>query len=111
MRVHNPVASPSFCWPRTRAGRRIRSSVCWRGATKEVELTKQIPVHVTYFTAVVGDDGQVKYFGDIYGHDRRFSAALAGRYVAPEVVAEAAPDAPAKGKKGKKRPPVTDNLW
>jgi hypothetical protein len=36
-------------------------------------------VHITYFTMVVGEDGQVQSFGDIYGHDRRVAAALAGR--------------------------------
>jgi murein L,D-transpeptidase YcbB/YkuD len=49
------------------------------GQTNEVELTRRIPVHVTYFTAMVGDDGTLRSIGDPYGHDRRVLAALAGR--------------------------------
>jgi L,D-transpeptidase YcbB len=50
-----------------------------RGGNNEVTLSTQVPVHVTYFTAVAGDDGHVKFHADIYGHDRRLIAALAGR--------------------------------
>jgi murein L,D-transpeptidase YcbB/YkuD len=64
------------------------------GYNNEVELTRQIPVHVTYFTALVGEDGQVKYFGDLYGHDRRVTAALDGRPLPAEVASTA--DAPVK---------------
>jgi L,D-transpeptidase YcbB len=45
----------------------------------EVRLTRKVPVHVTYFTAVADDNGNVRYFGDIYGHDERVAAALEGR--------------------------------
>jgi L,D-transpeptidase YcbB len=47
----------------------------------EIRLTRKIPVHVTYFTAVADDNGTVRYFGDIYGHDERVAAALQGRPV------------------------------
>ena len=59
-----------------------------QGGNNEVQLTKQIPVHVTYFTAVAGDGGQVSYFGDIYGHDSRMAAALGGKPLPPEVVGQ-----------------------
>ncbi len=42
----------------------------------EITLDRPIPVHVTYFTAIVDDDGRIAYFGDIYGHDSRISSAL-----------------------------------
>jgi L,D-transpeptidase YcbB len=57
---------------------------------KEVRLTRKVPVHVTYFTAVADDNGTVRYFADIYGHDERVTAALEGRTARLEVVAEAA---------------------
>jgi hypothetical protein len=44
-------------------------------------------VHVTYFTAVAGDDGHVKFHADIYGHDKRLIAALAGKPLPPEPAA------------------------
>jgi hypothetical protein len=50
-------------------------------------LVREIPVHVTYFTAVAGEGGQVSYFGDPYGYDSRVSAALGGKPLPPEVVA------------------------
>lgn len=50
-----------------------------QGGNNEVTLNKQIPVHLTYFTVMVGDDGKMQSFGDIYGHDNRVSLALAGR--------------------------------
>jgi hypothetical protein len=74
------------------------------GSSNEVELTRRIPVHVTYFTAVAGDDGQVKYFGDIYGHDRRVLAALDGKPMPVEVASntgETSAKEPPKGKKYK----------
>lgn len=44
-----------------------------------ITLDYQIPVHMTYFTAVVDQNGKLRTFGDLYGHDRRLSAALFGR--------------------------------
>ncbi|MET1047103.1 MAG: L,D-transpeptidase, partial [Hyphomicrobium sp.] len=46
----------------------------------EVGLDHPIPVHVTYFTAWVADDGQVQTFDDVYGHEKRINLALAGRW-------------------------------
>jgi len=62
-----------------------------RGGNHEVTLSKLIPVHVTYFTAVAGEDGRISSIGDIYGHDSRMTAALTGRPVAPEPLADDAP--------------------
>jgi L,D-transpeptidase YcbB len=50
-----------------------------KGGNVEVTLTKQIPVHIAYFTTVASDDGQVRSLPDVYGHDRRVASALAGR--------------------------------
>jgi murein L,D-transpeptidase YcbB/YkuD len=58
-----------------------------QGGTNEVQLAKEIPVHVTYFTMVAGEGGQVSSYGDIYGYDSRMSAALGGKPLSPEVVA------------------------
>ena len=80
MRVKNPrrlaevLLAEDKGWSSAQVGNAIAG-----GRTQEVTLTKQVPVHVTYFTAVVDDDGQLKTFGDIYGHDSRVSAALEGR--------------------------------
>jgi len=46
----------------------------------EVTLAQPIPVHVTYFTAWVGNDGTVETFDDVYGHEKRITLALQGRW-------------------------------
>jgi L,D-transpeptidase YcbB len=51
------------------------------GGTREVELTTRIPVHVTYFTAMVDRQGNLRTFGDLYGLDTRMGANLFGRKV------------------------------
>jgi murein L,D-transpeptidase YcbB/YkuD len=45
----------------------------------EVRLTKKVPVHVTYFTATVEDDGKLRIFNDIYGHETRVHLGLEGK--------------------------------
>jgi murein L,D-transpeptidase YcbB/YkuD len=57
-----------------------------RGGNVEVTLSKKVPVHITYFTAMAAEDGTVSYFSDLYGHDRRLAAALSGRPLPLEAV-------------------------
>jgi len=45
-----------------------------------VTLETPIPVHVGYFTVWIGDDGQPQYFKDYYGHEKRITLALAGKW-------------------------------
>lgn len=62
-----------------------------RGAGGEVTLDRHIPVHMTYFTARVNDQGKLQTYGDVYGHDSRVAAALFGRsmqFEAPPVYEE-----------------------
>jgi murein L,D-transpeptidase YcbB/YkuD len=61
-------------WPASR----VREMMA-RGGNVEVTLSKQIPVHITYFTAVATEEGAVTYFSDLYGHDQRLAAAMSGR--------------------------------
>jgi L,D-transpeptidase YcbB len=51
------------------------------GATNEIKLTSQIPVHVAYFTAEADEKGQIHYLPDLYGLDSRVAAALKGQPV------------------------------
>ncbi len=46
------------------------------GKETQVSLTHKIPVHITYFTAWVDENGALQTRPDIYGHDRRVEAAL-----------------------------------
>lgn len=44
----------------------------------EIEITKRIPVHLTYFTQWVDENGTLRTFRDVYGHERRITQALDG---------------------------------
>ena len=46
----------------------------------EIAIEHKIPVHMTYFTAIVGEDGQLHTFPDVYGHERRITLALEGKW-------------------------------
>jgi murein L,D-transpeptidase YcbB/YkuD len=46
------------------------------GSEKRVNLTAKVPVHITYFTAWVGESGKLEMRDDLYGHDGRIENAL-----------------------------------
>lgn len=46
----------------------------------EVLIEKRIPMHIAYFTAWVDDAGALKTYSDIYGHEKRVSQALEGKW-------------------------------
>lgn len=43
---------------------------------RQVDLTHHIPVHITYFTAVVDENGNIQFRNDVYGHSALVRAAL-----------------------------------
>ncbi|HEY4357937.1 MAG TPA: L,D-transpeptidase family protein [Acidobacteriaceae bacterium] len=47
------------------------------GNNKQVNLQTQLPVVITYLTAIADEDGTVHFFDDIYGYDKELEAALA----------------------------------
>jgi murein L,D-transpeptidase YcbB/YkuD len=83
MRVANPrrlaevilANAESEPWSADRVG----SAIASRG-TQEVKLDRPFPVHTVYMTAWVDPaTGKVDTFADLYGHDARLAAALAGK--------------------------------
>ncbi|MBS0268866.1 MAG: L,D-transpeptidase family protein [Proteobacteria bacterium] len=46
----------------------------------EIPITKEIPIHLVYFTAWVSEDGKLKTFRDVYGHEKRVTQALDGQW-------------------------------
>jgi L,D-transpeptidase YcbB len=46
----------------------------------EIAIDRKIPVHITYFTALVDDNGKLQTFPDVYGHERRITQALEGKW-------------------------------
>ena len=49
-----------------------------KGVNSPVSLDGKIPVHMTYFTAVVDQTGKVSIFADVYGLDNKMATALFG---------------------------------
>ncbi len=80
MRIRNPrrlaeiLLAHDRGWPPATIGRLIAA-----GKNHRVNLKNPIPVHITYFTAWVDDQGRLRSYGDIYGHDRRVARALDGK--------------------------------
>jgi L,D-transpeptidase YcbB len=55
-----------------------------KGYNTAIGLMHPIPVHTTYFTALVGDDGKVQTFDDVYKLDGLVAAAVIGKGVRPQ---------------------------
>ncbi|HEX5044744.1 MAG TPA: L,D-transpeptidase family protein [Candidatus Polarisedimenticolaceae bacterium] len=47
--------------------------------TREVKLTRPLPIDITYFTAWTTSSGELRFGPDVYGLDRELAAALKGR--------------------------------
>ena len=80
MRIRNPRKLAEVLlrldkgWSPAKVGRVIAA-----GVHRPVQLNEKIPVHITYFTARVTEDGKLTTFGDYYGHDRLIGMALNGK--------------------------------
>jgi len=53
------------------------------GINSPVSLDRKVPVHLTYFTAVVDDTGKLTSFADVYGLDKKLAAALFAEKTTP----------------------------
>jgi L,D-transpeptidase YcbB len=61
-----------------------------KGNNSIVTLSRPVPVHLTYFTAVVDEKGKLQTFDDIYGIDSKMGSALFGKALkSDEVTTEA----------------------
>ncbi|HEY0969367.1 MAG TPA: hypothetical protein VGE02_00150 [Gemmatimonadales bacterium] len=71
IRIENPAALAEWVlegqagWD----GSAVAAAMTTGGKSRRVALERPVPVHVLYATAVVGDDGLVRVYPDIYGHD------------------------------------------
>jgi len=82
MRIRNPLDMATIIlgndqgWDRARVDDMVKHGP----DHTVVELTRKIPVHITYFTARVGEGGRIESFADVYGHEKRLTQALAGKW-------------------------------
>lgn len=65
-----------------------------------VRLKQSIPIHITYVTSFVADDGSVNFRSDIYGRDRKLSNAMRASAVKWDAVEAEARLAPGGGTAG-----------
>lgn len=82
MRVRNPVKLAELLLNKDKGWDQsvVQDLIAKGPEENEISLDQPIPVHVTYFTAWVADDGEVQTFGDVYGHEKRINLALQGRW-------------------------------
>lgn len=84
------------------------------GNLNEVKIDKNIWVHTTYFTTVVGDDGKLNKFADVYGYEGRMTEALSGKsmsfYVPPPVAEAESSSAPRQRQRKRKKQYTQDPL-
>ena len=82
LRVRNPMELAEIVlaydrgWDRAKVAQLSQSGPL----DNEVAMQKHIPIHLAYFTAWAGEDGKVRYFNDIYGHEKRVTQALDGEW-------------------------------
>jgi murein L,D-transpeptidase YcbB/YkuD len=81
MRVADPLRLAAILLAQDKGWSEQQVASLLNGGTREVELTARIPVHMTYFTAMVDHQGNLRTFGDLYGLDTRMGAILLGRKV------------------------------
>jgi len=93
IRVENPVALAEWVLRDNGGWSEEKIRAAMNGdATFQIKLKEPIPVLVMYTTAVVMENGEVRFFPDIYGLDAALEEALARRQ--PFSSAAGAPNQP-----------------
>jgi len=64
------------------------------GYNSAIAIQHHFPVHTTYFTATVDDEGKVQTYADIYKLDSVVAAAILGKEARADAVADNAPAKP-----------------
>ncbi|MGA7325023.1 MAG: L,D-transpeptidase family protein [Rhodomicrobium sp.] len=82
MRVANPIGLAELVLREDKGwdSKRVVELLNTSPPNHEIDLDRNIPVHMTYFTALVDDDGKLHTFPDVYGHERRITLALEGKW-------------------------------
>jgi murein L,D-transpeptidase YcbB/YkuD len=82
MRVQNPVGLAEILLREDKGWdvAKVRDILNKGGNNNELPIERKIMVHMTYFTALVDDDGKLHTFADVYGHERRITLALEGKW-------------------------------
>jgi L,D-transpeptidase YcbB len=95
MRVRDPLKLAELVLAEDRgwtAGR-VTAAVQRGPKDNQINLTTKVPVHMTYFTAWVEDDGKLRIYGDVYGHENRIALGVAGK---AHLIKQERPNPPAR---------------
>jgi murein L,D-transpeptidase YcbB/YkuD len=111
MRVQDPSLFAEIILAEDKGWPAEKTRSMFSAGSQDVPLDTHIPVHVTYMTARVTEDGKLETYGDFYGLDGRVAAALGNKNVRFEqpvypqqddvVAADDDPLASAPGQRGK----------
>lgn len=82
IRLRNPlsVAQLLLDWDRGEGAVDVKRLVSRGPDNNDLQLKTPLPMHIGYFTVWVDDDGEAKYFQDIYAHLNRVTLALKGKW-------------------------------
>ena len=81
MRVRDPqklaelLLAEDQAWPAAR----VAAAISGGPQNNQVSVSRKIPVHITYFTAMVDKAGETRLFPDIYGHEERIALGMEGK--------------------------------
>ncbi len=79
IRVQNPLEFAELLYGLDRSLSRAKiDQLVASGETRQAKFRRQIPVHLTYFTLWVGEDGKLASYGDVYGRDKLVGQLLFG---------------------------------
>jgi murein L,D-transpeptidase YcbB/YkuD len=78
MRVRDPLKLAAVVLGADRGWTQQQVDAAVRKGPKNnwINLNQKVPVHITYFTAWVEDDGRLSTFVDIYGHETRIAMGV-----------------------------------
>ena len=79
MRVQDPGRFAEIILAEDKGWAPEKTRSMFGAGSQDVQLDTYIPVHVTYMTARVTEDGKLETYGDVYGLDSRVAAALTGK--------------------------------
>jgi murein L,D-transpeptidase YcbB/YkuD len=82
LRLRNPMRMAELVLAEDKGwdAARVNETLTEGPRNNEIVIDHKIPVHLVYFTVWVGDDGRLQTYRDIYGHEKRITQALQGKW-------------------------------
>jgi L,D-transpeptidase YcbB len=82
LRLRNPMRMAELVLAEDKGwdSERVEQALNEGPRNNEIVIDHKIPMHLVYFTAWVDDDGRLRTYRDIYGHEKRITQALQGKW-------------------------------